>query len=236
MGQNGVMPERSHAAIRTPVGQLSVACTGLGVASIRFGARPQPAPARPGDAALPDPAQPGPAQPGPAQPGPAQPEAVLPGDALPGDALPGDILPGGVAQPAAPASLAAAAAAQLAEYFAGQRRVFELPFDRRGLSPLQDQVLGTLFDSVPFGQTITYGELARLAGVEETSGDLPARVIGQVMGSNPCPVIVPCHRVVAADGIGGYSGGTGIEIKRWLLIFEGSLPPTLDWTPQGPTL
>jgi methylated-DNA-[protein]-cysteine S-methyltransferase len=134
------------------------------------------------------------------------------------------------------AGLAAAAAAQLAEYFAGQRRAFELPIDRRALSPLQEQVLTVLYDSVPFGETITYGELARRAGVQETSGDLPARVIGQVMGSNPHPVIVPCHRVVAADGIGGYSGGTGIEIKRWLLIFEGSLPPTLDWSPEGPAL
>jgi len=54
------------------------------------------------------------------------------------------------------------------------------------------------------------------------------------MGSNPYPLIVPCHRVVAADGLGGYSGGTGIEIKRWLLIFEGTEPPTLDWVPAGP--
>jgi methylated-DNA-[protein]-cysteine S-methyltransferase len=54
------------------------------------------------------------------------------------------------------------------------------------------------------------------------------------MGFNPYPLIVPCHRVVAADGLGGYSGGTGIEIKRWLLTFEGSLPPTLDWAPAGP--
>jgi methylated-DNA-[protein]-cysteine S-methyltransferase len=49
------------------------------------------------------------------------------------------------------------------------------------------------------------------------------------MGSNPIPVVVPCHRVVAADGLGGYSGGTGTEVKRWLLTLEGALPPTLDW-------
>jgi len=59
-------------------------------------------------------------------------------------------------------------------------------------------------------------------------------VTGQIMGSNPCPIVVPCHRVVAGDGLGGYSGGAGIEIKRWLLIFEGALPPTLDWDPAGP--
>ena len=63
---------------------------------------------------------------------------------------------------------------------------------------------------------------------------VPARAIGQLMGANPIPIIVPCHRVVAADGLGGYSGGTGIEIKRWLLIFEGALPPTLDWAMAGP--
>jgi methylated-DNA-[protein]-cysteine S-methyltransferase len=53
--------------------------------------------------------------------------------------------------------------------------------------------------------------------------------VGQIMGSNPVPVVVPCHRVVAADGLGGYSGGTGTEVKRWLLTLEGALPPTLDW-------
>jgi methylated-DNA-[protein]-cysteine S-methyltransferase len=52
------------------------------------------------------------------------------------------------------------------------------------------------------------------------------------MAANPIPVIVPCHRVVASDGLGGYSGGAGVETKRWLLILEGSLPPTLDWQPM----
>jgi methylated-DNA-[protein]-cysteine S-methyltransferase len=56
------------------------------------------------------------------------------------------------------------------------------------------------------------------------------------MGANPIPVLVPCHRVVAGNGLGGYSGGTGIEVKRWLLIFEGALPATLDWEPSGAAL
>ena len=60
----------------------------------------------------------------------------------------------------------------------------------------------------------------------------PARAVGKIMGSNPIPVIVPCHRVIASDGLGGYSGGAGVEVKRWLLILEGSLPPTLDWQPM----
>ncbi|GAB3889893.1 hypothetical protein GCM10027612_33090 [Microbispora bryophytorum subsp. camponoti] len=49
------------------------------------------------------------------------------------------------------------------------------------------------------------------------------------MGANPIPIIVPCHRVVASNGLGGFSGGEGVESKRWLLTLEGHLPPTLDW-------
>ena len=135
---------------------------------------------------------------------------------------------------AAAGGLVAAAGLQLAEYFSGRRRVFEVPLDWAAASRLQLQVLGALFESVEFGETVTYGDLARLAETRAAGVSLPARAIGQLMGSNPYPLIVPCHRVVAANGLGGFSGGTGIEIKRWLLIFEGSLPPTLDWTPAGP--
>jgi methylated-DNA-[protein]-cysteine S-methyltransferase len=123
---------------------------------------------------------------------------------------------------------------QLAEYFAGQRRAFDLPVDWSGMSAPQRQVLPVLLASAGYGETVTYGALARRAGLAD-GGKVPvARVTGQIMGSNPCPIIVPCHRVVAGDGLGGYSGGAGIEIKRWLLIFEGALPPTLDWEPAGP--
>ena len=102
------------------------------------------------------------------------------------------------------------------------------------MSASQRQVLPVLLASAAYGETVTYGALARRAGLAD-GGKVPAaRVTGQIMGSNPCPIIVPCHRVVAGDGLGGYSGGTGIEIKRWLLIFEGALPPTLDWDPAGP--
>ncbi|WP_202818845.1 MGMT family protein [Actinosynnema sp. ALI-1.44] len=55
------------------------------------------------------------------------------------------------------------------------------------------------------------------------------------MGSNPVPIVVPCHRVVASGGLGGYSGGTGgdgLAVKQWLLIMEGALPPTLGWDPD----
>ena len=131
---------------------------------------------------------------------------------------------------AAARTLAERARAQLVEYMTGRRQVFELPLDWSGCSPVQRQVLGTMFDTVGYGQTVSYGELA---GRSELPADieLPARAVGQVMGANPIPVIVPCHRVLASDGLGGYSGGAGLEVKRWLLILEGALPPTLDWVP-----
>ncbi|MEV6984332.1 methylated-DNA--[protein]-cysteine S-methyltransferase [Sphaerisporangium sp. NPDC051017] len=112
---------------------------------------------------------------------------------------------------------------ELAAYFAGELKEFTVPIDWRLTSPLQRRVLGTLYANVPYGKVITYGDLGAVsrAGVD-------ARAIGQVMGTNPIPIIVPCHRVVAGNGIGGFSG-TGIETKRWLLTLEGHLPPTLDW-------
>jgi len=158
--------------------------------------------------------------------GPPRPAAVSP------SADPG-------AMPNRPAGLGAAedrradALTQLAEYFSGQRRTFDLPVDWSAMSRLQRRVLGVLFDSVGHGETVSYGTLARR--VHSADGTLiPARAIGQIMGSNPIPLIVPCHRVVGADGLGGYSGGTGLEVKRWLLTFEGAVPPTLDWDRQGP--
>lgn len=129
--------------------------------------------------------------------------------------------------------LLAAARDQLAEYFAGQRQEFDLPIDWTGTSPAQRQVLDVLYRTVGYGNTVTYGELAQRAVAGPDGVSLPARAIGGIMGSNPIPVIVPCHRVVAGNGLGGYSGGTGIEVKRWLLIYEGALPATLDWTAAG---
>ena len=127
-----------------------------------------------------------------------------------------------------------AARRQLAEYFSGQRKEFDLPIDWSGFGPAQRQVLGLLHSDVGYGETVTYGTLAHRAGVPASTDVIPARAVGQIMGSNPIPVIVPCHRVVASDGLGGYSGGAGPEVKHWLLILEGSLPPTLDWVPARP--
>ncbi|MEZ0072228.1 methylated-DNA--[protein]-cysteine S-methyltransferase [Planotetraspora sp. GP83] len=118
----------------------------------------------------------------------------------------------------------AAARAELEAYFDGDLKEFGVAVDWRLMSPIQRQVLGTLFTTVPYGQVVTYGELAARSGT-----GVPARGIGSIMGSNPIPIIVPCHRVVAGNGLGGFSGGEGVESKRWLLTLEGHLPPTLDW-------
>lgn len=114
---------------------------------------------------------------------------------------------------------------QLAAYFAGDLRRFDVPVDFGAVSDGTRTVLTCLADTVHHGETITYGELAARSG----SG-IPARGIGAIMGANPVPVIVPCHRVLAGDGLGGYSGGEpgrGRVTKRWLLEFEGALPAPL---------
>jgi len=137
------------------------------------------------------------------------------------------------AAPGPARELTAAARAQLAEYFSGQRRRFDLPIDWARTSRLQQQVLEALFETIGYGETVSYGALARQVPSVSRVAAVPARAIGRIMGSNPIPVIVPCHRVVASDGLGGYSGGQGPEVKRWLLVFEGALPPTLDWELTG---
>jgi methylated-DNA-[protein]-cysteine S-methyltransferase len=134
---------------------------------------------------------------------------------------------------AAYGALAGAARDQLAEYFRGQRRAFDLPVDWSATSGSQRRVLKVLAESVGYGETISYGALARTAGLVSTDDVPPARAVGKIMGSNPIPIIVPCHRVLASNGLGGFSGGTGLEVKRWLLVLEGSLPPTLDWEAAG---
>jgi methylated-DNA-[protein]-cysteine S-methyltransferase len=119
---------------------------------------------------------------------------------------------------------------QLQEYFSGTRRRFDVALDWQGRSGAARTVLQTLHDTVHHGESITYGELATRSGAS-----IPARGIGAIMGSNPMPVVVPCHRVLAADGLGGFSGGgrlDNLEVKRWMLTFEGVLPPTLGWDPS----
>lgn len=104
-----------------------------------------------------------------------------------------------------------AARAQLEEYFAGRRRHFDLPLELGGTA-FQRQVWTALAD-IPYGGTISYGELAML--VERPGA---ARAVGQANGANPIPIVLPCHRVVASAGIGGYGGG--LPMKRALLSLE----------------
>ena len=105
------------------------------------------------------------------------------------------------------------AATQLEEYFAGRRRQFDLPL-APAPTAFQARVRRAMQD-IPYGQTRSYGELAHVAGGAP-------RAIGQACGANQLPLVVPCHRVVAATGLGGYSGGKGLATKRFLLALEGN--------------
>jgi methylated-DNA-[protein]-cysteine S-methyltransferase len=108
-----------------------------------------------------------------------------------------------------------AAMTQMQEYFSRKRREFRLRLDFDLLSPFTAEVLKALA-SVPFGRTVTYGELAALVGRPGA-----ARAVGRAMATNPFPLVMPCHRVVGAGGkMTGYSGGSGISTKEWLLAFE----------------
>ncbi len=101
---------------------------------------------------------------------------------------------------------------QLEAFFAGVRRDFDLPLKPRG-TPFQERVW-TLLREIPFGETISYGELARRVGNPAAS-----RAVGLANGSNPIAIIIPCHRVIGSSGkLTGYGGG--LDNKRWLLDFE----------------
>ena len=135
-------------------------------------------------------------------------------------------------------SKSAAVTAQLTEYFTGRRRTFDLPLDWHLTAGPQRTVLQALHRMTGYGETITYGDLAARSEAfpYETRDQRfhAARAVGTVMGSNPLFLLVPCHRVVAADGLGGFGGGAlGMEVKRWLLTLEGVLAPTLDWNGPG---
>ncbi len=113
----------------------------------------------------------------------------------------------------------AEARAQLETYLAGERTTFDLPLAPKG-SPFQRRVWMALRD-IPFGETISYGELARRIGDARL-----VRAVGGANARNPIPVIVPCHRVIGADGsLVGFGGG--LERKRWLLEHEGALSPAV---------
>ncbi len=112
---------------------------------------------------------------------------------------------------------------QLSAYTAGKRRNFTVPVDPASYAtPFARRVLLGATCAIPFGKVRTYGEIARAVG-----SPAAARAVGGALASNPVPIVVPCHRVVAAGGLGGYSGGAkgaGLRWKRELLALEGALP------------
>jgi methylated-DNA-[protein]-cysteine S-methyltransferase len=111
-----------------------------------------------------------------------------------------------------------AAAAQLDAYFAGDLIEFDLPLDLDG-TDFQRQCWLALA-TIPYGQTVSYGEQARRLGL----GPDAARAVGAANGQNPLPLVLPCHRVIGADGsLTGFGGG--LHLKRFLLEHEGALLP-----------
>jgi methylated-DNA-[protein]-cysteine S-methyltransferase len=121
----------------------------------------------------------------------------------------------GAAAAGAPTPLLVEAVRQLEQYFAQRQRVFDLPLAPEGTR--DEKRLWARMTEIPYGKTATYGALARELG-------LIPRQLGQACGRNPIPIIIPCHRVVGADGsLTGYSAPGGVETKRRLLEFEGAL-------------
>ena len=106
-------------------------------------------------------------------------------------------------------------ALQLQEYFAGERRAFDLALLMPG-TPFQRAVWSAL-TAIPYGETVSYAELARRLGRPRA-----VRAVGSANGANPVPIIVPCHRVIGSDGsLTGFGGG--LEVKRRLLALEGAV-------------
>ncbi len=115
---------------------------------------------------------------------------------------------------------------QLDEYFAGERRQFELPLAPQGTS-FQCEVWQTLA-AIPYGETISYAQLAQRVGKPSA-----VRAVGAANGRNPLPLVLPCHRVIGSDGsLTGFGGG--LPTKQFLLQMEGALPADNDLFATGP--
>ncbi|HWY18007.1 MAG TPA: methylated-DNA--[protein]-cysteine S-methyltransferase [Solirubrobacteraceae bacterium] len=109
---------------------------------------------------------------------------------------------------------------ELEEYFAGSRRRFDLPLDWSLITPFAKRVLRKTA-AIPYGGHLSYAEVATEAGSPRG-----ARAAGNALGSNPIPIVIPCHRVLhSGGGLGGYGGG--LERKRYLLELEGALTPRM---------
>ena len=104
---------------------------------------------------------------------------------------------------------------QIEAYLQGERQTFEIPIDWEQLSPFQQKVLQVVY-AIPYGETRTYGQIAI-----QLESPRAARAVGRANATNPIPLVVPCHRLVGADGsLRGYGSGEGIKTKAWLLDFE----------------
>ena len=106
-------------------------------------------------------------------------------------------------------------ATELQEYFAGDRRAFTFPINWSIFRPFQKQALQRVFE-IPYGETRTYGEIAA-----EIHRPFAYRAVGRANATNPMPIVIPCHRLIGADGkLHGYGGGAGLKTKEWLLRME----------------
>jgi len=133
-------------------------------------------------------------------------------------ALQGVLFDGRRVRPEGSSPVLAEAARQLDAYFRGELVVFDLALELNG-SEFQRSCWLALA-SIPYGQTVSYGEQARRLGL----GNDAARAVGAANGQNPLPIVLPCHRVIGADGsLTGFGGG--LEVKRFLLEHEGALLP-----------
>ena len=118
---------------------------------------------------------------------------------------------------AGPCACVSDAGGQVAEYLDGRRDAFDVALDLSGLTAFQRRILAACL-RIAYGTTCSYAELARLAGCARG-----ARAVGRALAANPVPLLVPCHRVVRADGgLGGFSAQGGVGLKRRLLALESA--------------
>lgn len=109
-------------------------------------------------------------------------------------------------------------ARELAEYLNGKRTAFTIPVDWTFFTPFQREALQAVY-RIPYGETRTYIDIAR-----EINRPLAYRAVGAANAMNPMPLVIPCHRVIGADGkLHGYGGGEGLPTKEWLLRLEGAV-------------
>ena len=109
-------------------------------------------------------------------------------------------------------------AKEISEYLNGKRTAFTIPIDWTHFTPFQREALQAIF-RIPYGETRTYIDIAR-----EIDRPHAYRAVGRANAMNPMPLVIPCHRVIGADGkLHGYGGGEGLPTKEWLLLMEGAV-------------